>query len=888
MEGEKCDMSTQTSVFSLTHEEMNHIEDKLRIKRELVGSRADDIFSVFQENLSGEEEWALKYVYAYSPLQDLADVPGEIFLSHVRSTLKIRREVPWGQRVPDELFLHFVLPSRVNTENIEDCRGIFYAELADRTRALSMADAILEANYWCHEKATYIGSDLRTVSPLTMVRSARGRCGEESTLAVTALRSIGIPARQVYTPRWAHCDDNHAWVEAWADGTWYYIGACEPEARLNQGWFTPPARRSMLMNTRVFGNYNGPEDITLAKEWFTELNLLDNYAPTRELTISVKDQDGLAVKGAAVRCELYNMAEFYPIAELTTDGDGQTVFLTGYGDLLIRAVFQGQWQEQKVTVAETDKVELVLDLTGQKAQEIGIADFDMVPPPELEGDVLVDLTEEAESLHQRRLREGAAVRAAFENTFVTETESMSLSRKLCLPEARVWDVMQKARGNGQEIAEFLKESSPENGEWPLLLLESLNSKDLIDTFRPVLHEHLNYALPHRGKLPDTLFIPYVLCPRVSFEMLSCYRELFREAFSLEEQDSIVRNPSLLTEILKDRYVYSEDLPNLRGKGTVAGTFRLMAGDEESLAILFVSICRSLGIPARLHPSERKPQYWQGGNWFFTDIGYEEEVKKGLGLIRLEQQDSDQDTPEASYYKNISVARLVQGKYVTLHFPYGEKNLFADPMEAEEGSYRMTTGVRLKNGTVRVRFTYFELRQGEETCVNVTFRSTEEEIPVLGTVDMKTELRWQDGIVASLDRKDLGNAPIILAAWIEPEREPTMHLLKELADLKVELAERTVPVLLITGTNDTATTLKSEHLAKLPTQVRLAEANDASLPDLLRSPSAKESGYPHLVVLDEKNQIRYVSSGYRIGAVKEAILVSSQLNRKHSKVQLHGE
>ena len=78
-----------------------------------------------------------------------------------------------------------------------------------------------------------------------------GRCGEESTLLVAALRSVGIPARQVYTPRWAHTDDNHAWVEAWADGKWYFLGACEPEPVLNLGWFNAPASRGMLMHTKV-------------------------------------------------------------------------------------------------------------------------------------------------------------------------------------------------------------------------------------------------------------------------------------------------------------------------------------------------------------------------------------------------------------------------------------------------------------------------------------------------------------------------------------------------------------------------------------------------------------------------------------------------------------
>lgn len=79
-----------------------------------------------------------------------------------------------------------------------------------------MEDAILEVNHWCHEKATYQPSDARTHSPLATVYTAIGRCGEESTFLVAALRAVGIPARQIYTPRWAHTDDNHAWVEAWS------------------------------------------------------------------------------------------------------------------------------------------------------------------------------------------------------------------------------------------------------------------------------------------------------------------------------------------------------------------------------------------------------------------------------------------------------------------------------------------------------------------------------------------------------------------------------------------------------------------------------------------------------------------------------------------------
>lgn len=144
--------------------------------------------------------------------------------------------------------------------------------------------------------------------------TARGRCGEESTFTVAALRAVGIPARQVYTPRWAHTDDNHAWVEAWADGKWYFLGACEPEPVLNLGWFNAPASRAMLMHTRAFGDYNGPEEVMLRTNNFTEINLIDNYGSTGKIAFRVVTPQGKAVADAKVDFKIYNYAEYYTAA----------------------------------------------------------------------------------------------------------------------------------------------------------------------------------------------------------------------------------------------------------------------------------------------------------------------------------------------------------------------------------------------------------------------------------------------------------------------------------------------------------------------------------------------------------------------------------------------
>ena len=260
-----------------------------------------NLFSILDDkSLTEQESDALAFLYAYMPVGDITDYSGDFYLENVRSSLATRGETAWGRTIPDDIFRHFVLPVRVNNENLDRSRMVFHDELMPRLKGLSMYDAVLEVNHWCHEKANYQPSDARTSSPLATVSTAYGRCGEESTFLVAALRSVGIPARQVYTPRWAHTDDNHAWVEAWVDGRWYFLGACEPEPVLNLGWFNAPASRGMLMHTKVFGRYEGPEEVMRTTANYTEINVIDNYAQNARATVSVVDGRGNPVEGARV------------------------------------------------------------------------------------------------------------------------------------------------------------------------------------------------------------------------------------------------------------------------------------------------------------------------------------------------------------------------------------------------------------------------------------------------------------------------------------------------------------------------------------------------------------------------------------------------------------
>ena len=334
------------------------------------------IGNVAKMKMSADEQLAMRFLYSYMPLPDMTDYSVDFYKMNVDYALRARKEMAWGNQVPDREFYHFVLPVRINNENLDESRRVFFEELKQRVKGMSMRDAALEVNHWCHEKVTYRPSDSRTSSPLASIKTAFGRCGEESTFGVAAMRAIGIPARQVYTPRWAHTDDNHAWVEVWIDGKWQFLGACEPEPVLNLGWFNAPASRGMMMHTKVFGHYEGPEDVMSKNNCFTEINVTENYAPTAKTVVKVVDENGAPVS-AQVDFKVYNYSELYTVCRKKSDANGFTYVTSGLGDLVAWASKDNRFGFEKCSVGKQDTVTMTLDKT---VGYVGVAELNLVPP----------------------------------------------------------------------------------------------------------------------------------------------------------------------------------------------------------------------------------------------------------------------------------------------------------------------------------------------------------------------------------------------------------------------------------------------------------------------------------------------------------------------------
>ena len=824
--------------------------------------------------LSPDEREALEFLYAYMPLADVVDYPTSYYLDQVRASFRIREEMGW--KVPEREFRHFVLPIRVNNENLDTARVAFNREIAPRVKGMSMQDAILEVNHWCHEKMTYQPSDARTSSPLASVMNALGRCGEESTFCVAALRSVGIPARQVYTPRWAHTDDNHAWVEAWADGQWHFTGACEPEPVLDLGWFNAPASRAMLMHTKVFGRYDGPEEVVLESPNYTEINLIDNYATTARADFRVVDAAGKPVEGARVDFCIYNYAEFYPAVSKYTDADGRTFLSSGLGDLLIWASKDGAYGYAKCSFGKDKEVTVTLDRSLSLSKGRPDADsFDIVPPPE--NVRLPEVTPAQRSENDRRFAREDSLRHAYEATFPTHEEALAFTQEYGYGHHMVFPI-EWSRGNWRTIEAFM--SMADDHERVEHLFLSLSRKDFHDI---TLENLMDSYLDHDA----------VIGPRVENEFLSPYKTFFGNVEQLES----LRDPQEVVTWVRSNVTVLDDPLAWDIPMSPIGVFRSELATPRSRGIFFVALARARGFEAQKNPVNGKIQYRTDGDWLDVDFdGAGPAVAAPKGTLRLTYTpDKVVDNPR--YYSHFSLSKIENGRPRLMEFDEGDVDMgggmdwahvFKKGYPLEEGRYLLVSGNRLSSGTVPVSMVFVDVVAGQETVCDLVLRASENEVPVIGSFDAETKFRPVElakseygDVIAEEAKPETSLLSVVgrghyALAILEPGKEPTNHVLRDLAVAREKLEAWGRPIVLLCSDEKAMHRLQVEmsegRYGILPETIVLGlDANGAvqkGIEQGMKVGPASDAGAPSrlpLVILaDSFNRVFFLSEGYTIG------------------------
>ena len=848
---------TQQEKHFLTDETYrNQVHEQFQKRKEMLKSRDAAMLSVFNDSaLTTEQREALEFLYAYMPLSDLADYDGKFFLDQVNAAFKARDYFPWGKTIPEELFRHFVLVYRINSESLDNARIVFFEELKDRIAGMSMGDAVLEVNHWCHEKVTYRGTDGRTSSPLALVLTSWGRCGEESTFTAAALRAVGIPARQCYTPRWAHTDSNHAWVEAWVDGKWHYIGACEPEPELDMAWFTAPAKRAMMVYTNVFGVYNGPEEKNLETNLYSKINLLNNYAETRQLKVQVKDASGLPVKDANVRFKLYNYAQIYPIAEATTDSLGNASVLTGLGDLVVWVSKDGYYGYQQ---APSGQNELVVELNRQ-AGEAYTEIMELVPPVEQKVNA-VDAEKLAENA--KRFVAEDSIRNAYMQTFIKQEPAEEFAVKQNLSKEETWKYLELSQGNWKEIKMFIEQNA--KNEYLFMFLASLSAKDLRDTPAEYLQDFLNDGVVadlDKIYAKDKEFAAkYILSPRIGRELIKPWRSFLSANFQFPKEEITAVN---IIGWIKDNIRIMDGENYYDCAITPIGVAKLRISDSYSRDIVFVAACRTFGIPARLEPATGKPQYFEKNEWI--DALFEAKATEVTVKAQVTFTNNAANKVKPQYEIHYTIAKFSDGDFVPLDY-YADPAMKKYPatVSVDPGYYRLMVSSRANDGSVTTFTEYFTLSADEKKVLNVKMPEVIGKQHVMGIVDMNTIVQLTDGTKKTL--KDISNEKGLMLCFIDPDREPSKHILQDLPALQQEFEDWGGGVVMMTPEDKLSVAFNASAFKGLPKQTTWTIDPQRTLLNTVASTLQLDfrDNFPLTLYLSGNGGVLFFSEGYRIG------------------------
>jgi len=294
----------------------------------------------FLRSVKGERLSAAAFLVANMPPPALASIRCEDLLSEFRLAYKAREEFPWGKKVPDEVFLHFVLPNFITQEPYERFREYLYPLLRKALEGCeTMEDAALLLNRWCGKRFRYKPTQGRDQGVFENLKRGYGRCEEMMILYIAAARTVCLPVRVAATTLWSTCDSNHAWVEVWCDGKWFYLGACEPAETLNTAWFTGAAKRAPIVLAKIFGRIEKleeGEEVYRRIERSTLVNTTRWYSETAKVKVRVTD-GGNPVPNKDVFFSVFNFGGLRPFARLTTDENGEASLTVGIGEFIASA-----------------------------------------------------------------------------------------------------------------------------------------------------------------------------------------------------------------------------------------------------------------------------------------------------------------------------------------------------------------------------------------------------------------------------------------------------------------------------------------------------------------------------------------------------------------------
>lgn len=832
------------------------------------------------EKQTGLTKTLCQFMYAYQPLSDIGDYGFEVFLGYAEHAAFLYENSEYVKAIPDEYFLNYVASPRINSEDLTDCRRFFYDLVHERVEGMPVKEAVLELNNWCYENGTYHSTSERTASPITFYKGGYGRCGEESTFLTTILRSVGIPARQVYAPRWSHSPDNHAWTEIYVDGAWLYTGACEPKPVFNCGWFPYAASRAMILHSRSFSPFTfEKEDSVLTKDGI--VTMMDNgklYAHQKEVKVCAFHKDGSAAANVCVRMEIVNSAEFYPVVTICTDANGEGSVKLGLGTIHVYAISGKEKFETYCYVPDTDVIEVRL---GDELVDGEWHDYYM-EAPESATISHVELSEEEDKAQCEK----NAIADGIRNSRIASYYDAEFAEQY-KDYKQIYRALNTSRGNFDEVKKFLQmEFAGCTLKEKDRMLACMTQKDCRDLKADILADHMQAfvkeaeVMSRLQNIPETtifvdaeskapsedifaefyqakkdFYTEYVVSPRVQSEKLSAYRS---EIKAILGEENPFANPGEIWNYIKENCKYYENQEYTTIMATPGTVLKLKAGTVQAQYILFVAICRTYGIPARIDMTYKRPQFFDGSQFVYVEFG---NVEMGTAVIDF----VDEKLP--GYYSTFTLGYQTEdGSFSTVNhedfFVRMQKHM---EVKLLPGVYRFVTCVRTKTGSVVGKTMKFTVKAAEKTCISLTCKEkhldsliTRREVPYVTLYDASGEC-------VSTQRYEGEGVHIFL--FLKPGNEPTEHIFTELTALHNAGKKLECPIHFVLKSKDEMDNASFQKVSGFVEHDLWFDPQEEAMAALSQATRTKMESYPYVCVMDGAGMALFADCGYRVGMIE---------------------
>mgnify|MGYP003304091526 CR=1 FL=1 len=214
------------------------------------------------------EKRDMAFLLKNMPDADREGMDLELLKENVEYANIARAKYSWAKAVPQDVYLHDVLPYHVVDEVRDAWRKDLYemfSPAVDTCKTMYEALCAVNANIPRLTGVDYNTKREKTnQSPHESMRQGMASCTGLAILLVDAYRAVGIPARFAGTASWHDNRGNHSWTEVWLDGEWRVTEYYFP-SKLDHLWFMADASKADA-NNRTYAIY--ATRFGKAKDWF--------------------------------------------------------------------------------------------------------------------------------------------------------------------------------------------------------------------------------------------------------------------------------------------------------------------------------------------------------------------------------------------------------------------------------------------------------------------------------------------------------------------------------------------------------------------------------------------------------------------------------------------